>query len=149
MKCTAIIKDRHIISEIDMADGVYDIDIKEKDKSRTYEQIKKLWAMIDDISRHEYGDVSQSELIYFQILQMSGIETNKIIIHESAVNDLRKKVRSLRIVSRETISHQPYAVCQVCLKGISEMSKTELSKVIETAVRWCGELGIEIEREKI
>lgn len=145
MRTTVKVKDHTIQSRVDLPDGFYDMDIKEKDRSRTYEQIKKLWATIDDISRAEYGDVSQSESIYFHILQMSGIDTYKIPIPENALADFRKKVKSLRVLTGEVVNGQPYVVVQVCLKGISEMSKKELSQVIDTAIRWCAELGIESE----
>lgn len=145
MRYTAEIKDNHITSEIKLADGVYDVEIKKRGASKTYEQVKKLWATIDDISRAEYGDVSQSTNIYLQILNMAGVRTDKVLIPEEAVKDLKKKTKALAVISRETINHKPYAVVNVCFAGISEMTKGEVANVIESAIRWATELGIESE----
>jgi len=148
MRSNAIIKEGQILNTFNLNDGVYHIDIRPVSSARSYEQIKKLWATIDDISREEYGDISQSNSIYLKILQMSGIRTDRILIPEIAVDDLKKKAKALEIVSRETINHQPYALVNVCFAGISEMTKVEVSSVIETAIRWASELGIDTELER-
>ena len=148
MRLNGTIKDNRIVNLIDLKDGVYDIEIKPKGDSKTYEQVKKLWATIDDISRNEYGDTSQSVNIYLQILQMAGVRTDKALIPEVALNDLQKKVKALNVVSKETINHEPYVVVHICLSGISEMSKKEVANVIEVAIRWASELGIDTELER-
>ena len=148
MKLNALVKSNYIVNKFDLEDGVYSIDLKKKGDSKTYEQVKKLWATIDDISRAEYGDISNSTHTYLQILSQAGVRTDKVLIPEVAVEDLRKKVKALDVVSRETVNHQPYAVVNVCLTGISEMSKSEVSQVIEVAVRWASELGIDTDLER-
>lgn len=148
MKSNAVIKDCRIQNTFNLNDGVYSVEIRPISSARSYEQIKKLWATIDDISRAEYGDISQSGNIYLQILAMSGIRTDRILIPEVAVEDLKKKARAVNVVSREIINHQPYALVNTSFTGISEMTKAEVSEVIETAIRWAAELGIETELER-
>lgn len=143
MKTLINVKENAITTKLNLPDGTYEIDVKEKDKTKTLQQVRKLWATIDDISRHEYGDISQSQNIYFQILKMAGIETDKLAIPESALPHIQKKFRAVHIVSNEVINHIPYVVIQICYKGLSEMTKKEASQVIDTAIRWCSELGIE------
>lgn len=145
MKTLIKVEDNRIVSDIGLDNGVYEVRIKEKDVTHSYEQIKKLWATIDDISRAEYGDVSESETIYFQILNMAGVTTYKYLVPTASVNQLRKKVRALKEISHETIDHQAYSMVNICLKGVSEMSKKEVSQVIETTIRWATELGVQTE----
>lgn len=142
MKSLLKVKDNKIISDINLPDGTYEADIKKKDKSHTIEQIKKLWATIDEISKAQCGNTSMSEQIYFQILSMSGVETTKFAIDERALDDLRKKVRTLVVIGKEIVNHKPYAIVNVCLKGVSEMSKSQVSKIIETTIQYGSELGI-------
>lgn len=149
MKLNAIIKDQRIETLISMPDGVYELNIREKGDAKTYEQVKKLWATIDDISRSEYGDISQSSNIYLQILDMAGVRTDKLLIPKEAIKDLKKKVRALSVVSEEMINHIPYSLVNVCLSGISDMSKKEVANVIECAIKWASELGIDTELERI
>ena len=145
MKSNVWIKNGKIDSTFNLTDGYYEINIREKDTSRTYEQIKLLWATINDTSRADYGDISESENIYFQILQMAGIRTDEIILPEEALEDFKKRVRTLRVIGREVINHQPMVLVNVCMCGISEMSKKELSQVIETTIRYANEKGITTE----
>lgn len=145
MKLSAIIKDKKIIDTLDFEDGIYDIEIKQKGDSRTLEQIKKLWATIDDISRAEYGDTSQSKSIYLQILNMSGVQTSKLLMKEEALDLFKKKVRAYEIVSKEVVNHIPYVNVNCCFVGISEMSKREVANVIESAIRYASEVGVETE----
>ena len=145
MKSSVTIKDGKITDLFNLDDGSYDIDIKMKSSARTYEQIKKLWATINDISRADYGDISESENIYFQILQMAGVRTDEVILPEEALKDFRKKVRTLRVISHEIINHRPMVLVNACMCGISEMNKKELSSVIETTIRYANEKGIKTE----
>ena len=148
MRLLATIKDNRIEDYINLKDGEYYLDIKSKGKTKSFEQVKKLWATIDDISRAEYGDISQSSNIYLNILQMAGIDTYKMMLPEKALDDLKKKTKAVGVISRETINHQPYLLVNVCLVGISEMNKYEVSQVIDCAIRWASELGIETELER-
>ena len=147
MKSLAVVKNRQI--HIDLPDGVYDMDIRPKGDSKTYEQVKKLWATIDDISRAEYGDTRMAVHIYLLVLRMAGVRTDKVLIPEAAAPDLKRKARAMEIVSRETIDHTPYVVANVCFAGISEMNKKEVAAVIDSAIRWASELGIETELETL
>lgn len=144
MKYYLEIKDNKVANNINLPNGTYDCEIKIKDKSHTIEQIKKLWATIDDISKAQYGNTSMSEEIYFQILSISGVETTKFAIREEAVKDLRKKVRTLVVIGNEVINHIPYSIVNVCFKGVSEMSKSQLSKIIETTIKYGSELGLDM-----
>lgn len=149
MKLNAIIKDQKIETLISMPDGVYELNIREKGDAKTYEQVKKLWATIDDISRSEYGDISQSSNIYLQILDMAGVRTDKIWIPSEAIKDFKKKVRALSIVATDVVNHVDYSLVNVCLSGISDMNKKEVANVIECAIKWASELGIDTELERI
>lgn len=149
MKLNAVIKNNQVKTTIPVPDGVYELSLKQRGDSKTYEQVKKLWATIDDISRNEYGDVSQSNNIYFQILEMAGVRTDKIIIPKDAIKDLKKKVKAISVISEETIGGISSAVVNVCLTGISDMNKKEVASVIEVAIKWATELGIDTELGEI
>lgn len=145
MKLNAVIKNNQVKTTIPVPDGIYELSLKQRGDSKTYEQVKKLWATIDDISRDQYGDVSQSNNIYLQILEMAGVRTDKLIIPKDAIKDLKKKVKAISVVSEETIEGIPSAIVNVCLTGISDMSKKEVASVIEVAIKWATELGIDTE----
>lgn len=148
MKTYLEIKNNKVLNSISLQDGTYDCEIKIKDKSHTIEQIKKLWATIDDISKAQYGNTSESENIYFQILSISGVATQKLAIKEECIKDFQKKVRTMVVIGNEIIKHEPYVIVNACFKGVSEMSKSELSKVIENTIMFANENGIQTELER-
>lgn len=141
------IKNNLVQNKINLPDGTYDVEIKVRDKSHTIEQIKKLWATIDDISKAQNGDTSKSMDIYFEILNICGIATQKIAIRNDVLNDFLKSCRAYSIIGNETIKHQEYTIVNACFKGVSQFSKKELSNTIETTIRYASELGITTELE--
>lgn len=148
MKTFLEVQDNRVINTIALADGKYDVEIKTKDKSHTIEQIKLLWATIDEISKAQCGNTSMSEDIYFQILQTSGVATQKLAIREDCLKDFKKKVRTLKLIGNEVIDHQPYVIVNACFKGVSEFTKQELSKAIETTIMLASEFGISNDLER-
>lgn len=149
MKTMVSIKDHKIVSDLNLDDGVYNISIHKRCDDKTYNQVKKLWATIDDISMKLYGDKSQSQLIYLQILHMAGRRTEKLIIEDDAIPALRRMVKSIAIVQRDVVNGKPMCVVDVCLEGISEMSRSEVASVIDSCIKYAIESGVDpqIERE--
>lgn len=143
MKTIVNIKDKQCISVLNLEDGTYNISINKRCDDKTVKQIKGLWATIDDISEKLYGDRSGADLIYHQILHMAGQRTEKMVIEEIALNDFRKVVKSIEVKSREVVNGKPMCVCDVCLVGVSEMSKKEVTQVIDSCVRYALECGVD------
>lgn len=143
MKTIVNVKDKQVISVLNLEDGTYNISINKRCDDKTVKQVKGLWATIDDISEKLYGDKSRSEGIYHQILHMAGQRTEKVIIEELALDDFKKVVKSIDVVSREVVNGKPMCVCDVCLVGVSEMSRREVIQVIDSCVRYALECGVE------
>ena len=68
MKTYVSIKDHKITSDLNLEDGTYTIVINKKCDNKTLDQVKKLWATINDISVKLYGNKSESDNIYTQIV---------------------------------------------------------------------------------
>lgn len=143
MKTLVSIKDHKITSSFDLDDGVYNITIHKRCNDKTYKQVKGLWATIDDISEKLYGNKSQSQEIYMQILHMAGRRTEKMIIDEDAIPELQKFVKSIAIVYRDVVNGKAKCVVDVCFEGISEMSRNEVAAVIDTCINYAIECGVE------
>lgn len=149
MKTIVNVRDHRIVSEMNLEDGAYNISIHKMCDDKTYQQVKKLWATIDDISTRLYGDRSQAQQIYMQILHMAGKRTEKLIVDEDALPVLSRHVKSLAVVYRDVVNGVPKCLVDVCLEGISEMSRKEVSAVIDSCINYAIECGVDpqIERE--
>ena len=145
MKSTITIKDKKVTSNLDLEDGVYAISITKKGDEKSLEQVKKLWATCSDIAEALYGLKSEKDKVYMQILKMAGVRTYKLVLEENALETFmnNRNVKCVSVLSREVVNHRPMALVEVCMTGISEMDKKEVSRVIEECCRYAVECGIE------
>lgn len=152
MKSIVQIKDKKVIDSVNLEDGQYRLSIEKVCDSKTLEQTRKLWATCSDISQKLYGNKSEKESVYIQILKMAGQRTFKLMIMEDAIEDLKKQkgVKCISVLSRDVINHTPYAYIDVCMTGISDMDKKEVSQVIDCACKYADEVGVipQIERSQ-
>lgn len=149
MRTTIDIKDNVCTSKLNVEDGTYNITLSRKYDDKTVEQVRKLWATCTDISVELYGDKSKKDNIYLQVLKMAGQRTALIQLEEELVEKVRPSFKALDVISREVVNHKAWALCEVCVVGISQMDKREVSKVIESCQRYADEVGVpnQLERE--
>lgn len=142
MKTIFEVKNGKVINSIDVKDGTYVGSLNQKQNDKTQEQIRKLWATIDEISKKVNGNKNDNMSIYFQILLDSGQHNFKVVIPETALDDFKRNVRCLRVLSREVVNHRPMVVVETCMVGVSEMDKKEVAQVIKTCIRYADEIGV-------
>jgi len=144
MRSQVVIKDNKVTSTLNLPDGTYNINISKISDDKTLDQVRKLWATIGDISTNLYGNTSEKDNIYLQILKMAGQRTYQLTMEEDVLDAFikNKSIKCLSVKSREVVHHKVYVLCEVVMTGISEMDRKEVSKVIDVACRWCDELGI-------
>jgi len=151
MRSQIQIKDNLVVNRVNLEDGTYNCSFSKKTDDKTLEQVRKLWATIGDISKKLYGDTSEKDSIYIQILQMAGQRTYQVTMEEDAIDDFKKNktIKCISIKSREVIGHKAYVLMDVCMTGISEMDKKEVSQVIESCIKYANECGVipQVERE--
>ena len=150
MKTYVSIKDHKITSDLNLEDGTYTIVINKKCDNKTLDQVKKLWATINDISVKLYGNKSESDNIYTQILHMAGVRTHMLVLDDRALADLRDYTKHIYVKERSVVNGRPMALVEVCFSGISEMTRKEVSEVIDCCIRYADEVGVEpyLEREE-
>lgn len=144
MKSIVHIKDKQIVSLLNLEDGEYRISIEKKCDDKTLDQTRKLWATCSDISEKIYGTKAEKDVIYLQILRMAGQRTYRLTLEEDALEEFKKQkgIKAVSILSRDIINHKPYVYVEVCMSGISEMDKKEVSQVIDACCRYAEEVGV-------
>lgn len=118
------------------------IEITVPGKKKTNQQNKYLWALLGDISTVLNGNRNDDENIYCQILEQTGakVEYYQCINREDAIDRLRRIFRAVKIVD-----HRGDTVIVKCFIGTSEMNTAEMNKVIDKALEYAHEVGIETE----
>jgi len=151
MKSTIQIKDKKVQSSLNLEDGTYRISIEKKCDDKTLDQTRKLWATCTDISEKIYGNKQDKDVVYLQVLRMAGQRTFRLTIEEDAIDEFKKQngIKCVSILSRDVINHRAMAYIEVCMSGISDMDKKEVSKVIDACCHYADEVGVisQLERE--
>lgn len=148
MKKTIEIKNNICTSTFDVEDGTYNITLSKRYDDKTFDQVRKLWATCTDISVALYGNKSMKDNIYLQILKMAGQRTALMQLEEELVDKVRPSFKALDVIDREVVNHKAWALCEVCVVGISQMDKKEVSKVIDCCCQYASEVGCESQLER-
>lgn len=122
---------------IDLEDGRYEVEIKEIGKGRSLQQNSMLWAIIGEISKKNCGSLLDNELIYLQLLEMSGAKYTDIVIVPDAYEDFKRMVRHTKVLGKvdDKLAIRVF-------EGSSTMNTKEMSNLIDFALRYAEENGI-------
>lgn len=122
--------------------GEYDVEIKKPRNKRSLNQNALLWELIGNISFEECGSYAETERIYLQILEMAGAKCTFVMVPTEAVEKLREMVRHIRERDTRVYNGVEMTVVQ-CYEGTSKMNTEEMAKVIDTALIYAEERGID------
>lgn len=122
-------------------DTEYVISIDRVKNKRSLNQNALLWKLIGEIDKAENGRRTREddEAIYFIILQMASIRTEVVETrYLTAVQALKAQFHVK--VTEDDVLHT--YVCEI-FPGTSRMDTQEMNEVIEQALRYANEVGID------
>jgi len=115
---------------------------------KTIKQLRCLWGLIDQISIEQNGDTSQSEKIYFHLLVTAGIHTDVLVCDDNGLKCIKKKFRHYHILDEQMKKDRLWYAVRVCYKGVSTFTKKDMSKFIDTTLKYIAENGIELTQKQ-
>lgn len=123
---------------IDLKDGKYSVEITDYKKGRSLNQNAYLWKLINEISKKENGDYTESQNIYIMMLRMAKAKHTDLIIQKEALEDFRKLYRDIDVLktSDDMVVIRAY-------QGSSQMDTKEMSELIDVAIKYAQEVGID------
>lgn len=132
--------DRPVLLE----DGVYSIDFQQVENNRTIRQNSMLWGLIGEICKSENNDLGDKYSVYMNLLQMAGADYKVVAMEEVAFPSFKKGwgIDKCKIVSRFMAKGVPY-VQVYCFFGSKYMTTKEFGQLIDTALKYASEIGIE------
>ena len=156
MKCTAYLEsitaDGHLVFQLpenaleaasSLRPGfLYTLDVSSEMEGRSLPQNGLLWKIISDINMAENGSrkTSDDKAIYKNILVMAGVGVNVVTIHKDQIKELAKQFRVVEIIDK----FDNYYVCK-CYIGTSSMTVGQMSAVIDAALMYAENLGLDPE----
>ena len=130
---------------VNIQDGEYHIEIKElKKMKRSDRQNSMLWALVNQICKKLNGNIAESYELYCQILEMAGAHYDDIKCKHEALDTLKVLTKHVKVVSQEEEDGVLWDYCWV-FKGISEMDTAEANALIDTALNYASEVGIDVD----
>ena len=117
----------------------YYITIEKVSRKRSANQNALLWKMVGEIDKEINGrrtDEDDME-IYCQILEMASVRSTLIVCLTEAENFVKQRFRAVRVLARDAdrVELEVYP-------GTSDMNSKEMSQVIEQALRYAEEVGV-------
>jgi hypothetical protein len=122
-------------------------ELKVNEKSRSYEQNRLLWEIIGKISEHENGTRRTTETwrIYGSLLVKANIKYTEVRALTKAKELLEASFRAVIEVpnsSKETKLGE--SKLYWVFYGSSTYTSKEMTMLIDCAMDWAGELGVEL-----
>lgn len=127
-----------------LKDGTYSIKFQDIEKGRTTRQNSMLWGLISEICKSENNNLTDKYDVYMNLLQMAGADYKIVAMEEAAFPSFKKGwgIDRCKVVSRFMAKGIPY--CEVyCFFGSSMMTTKEFGHLIDTALNYAAEIGIE------
>lgn len=137
---------RKTVAQLKEADLI-SCELKVNEKSRSYEQNSLLWELISKISEHENGTRRQDELwrIYGQLLIKANIKYTEIRAVVKAKDILEASFRAVvEIPNSRKESKLGETALYWAFYGSSTFTTKQMTELIDCAMDWCAEIGVEI-----
>lgn len=126
----------------------YAIDIKAPSKKRSINQNSYLWELIGEIDLVENGHKTKEDdiAIYINLLKMSGAKVETLLMKMDALQDFKDRTseiyRAYEILEKFNVDGEWWAQVK-CYYGSSKMRTDEMAKLIDTALSYASEIGID------
>lgn len=134
--------------QVDLKDGKYQVEIKDIKNKRSLDQNAMLWGIICDISKKLYGDLSEKDSIYLQLLEMAGAKYTILTLLEEAFNDKALDsfgIRNYREIARETKPNGKVFVSVIAFYGSSTFNTKEMANLIDATIKYATNVGVPVD----
>lgn len=132
---------------VSIPDGEYQLDIRDaKNLKRSDRQNSMMWGIVNQIAKKLDGNTSGAYGLYCQILEMSGIPYWEYRIDDRALDNAKKLLKHVKVVSQDIEGDRLMDNCWV-FPGISEMTTGEASQLIDTVKWYASEVGIDVDED--
>ena len=121
--------------------------ISDKKESKTNQQNRYAWKLISMIDKKINGYRSDEMELYKMILKQSNISPIYLEGLEATQTALEQTFRVVEVIERRLSQRGTETLLFKCHKGISLLTKEEMSDLIEVILQYCAEYEIEVERE--
>lgn len=94
--------------------------------------IKKIFAQLSYQSKQICGDDSMKKQLYLDLLKNAGIETYKIFLPKKHYESFtqKAKINAMKITKEAVVDHQVYVEIEIPTKGLSDLTKREISQIV-------------------
>lgn len=130
---------------IDMEDGEYDVEIKTLGKSRTERQNNLMWALCRAIAKTQDGHRGDADEVYKLLLQRAAVKTYTCCVTPKDLERIKScgEYRGHRVIQSGFTEKGVKMDYIEVFAGSSKFDTKEMTQLIDVAMDWAEELGIE------
>ena len=121
--------------------------ISDKKEVKTQQQNRYAWKLISMIDKKINGIRSDEMQLYKVILKQANINPVYLEGLEATQQALEQTFRVVEVIESRTSQKGVETLLFKCHKGISLLTKEEMSDLIEVILQYCSEYEIAVERE--
>lgn len=132
--------DYHSKARLEELSGDITMEISRKVKKRTNHQNGYLWALLGDISQIQNGNRNSDIDLYCSILEEVGAK----VMYFQCLNN-KEEIEALKQVFRvvKIAENRGDTVMLKCYVGTSKMDTVEMNKIIDKALEYAYEVGLD------
>lgn len=131
------------LDELDKS-KTYEISIKEKKSDRSIQQNNLYWDIIGEIAKVQ-GYKDDTEL-HLQMLEKCGTKTTMIPVIKEAIPMLKEAFRVVKPMYKIKSENDNELIVCKCYFGSSTFNTKEMTELIECALEWASNCGIDIRK---
>ena len=113
-------------------------EVKEKKSTRSLQQNKMLWELINKIAKIQGQDDME---VYCELLERADAKSDYILARPETEEGLRKNFRGVKFIRQQIVNETIFNVYKVYI-GSSKMTTKEMTELLEITLKMCSELRI-------
>lgn len=135
---------KQVINWILEQDSAKFFEIKEKKTTRSLQQNKMLWELINKIAKTQNQEDME---VYCALLERANALSDYYMIEkrdrtdEEMEDSLRKNFRGVKFIRRQIVNNKECNIYKVYI-GSSKMNTKEMTELLDITIQLCSELGI-------
>ena len=126
-------------------DETYQIDITPYRSKRSRDQNGFFWALLGEIEKHLSGRFMDEFSLYCQILEMANVKYEYVMCLPEAVLNVTHEFRAIHKVDEREYNGVQMVVLK-CYIGSSKFTIKQMNELIEVAIDYARQSGIDVDR---
>lgn len=126
----------------DLKKIAYTLEVKPVRSKRSLNQNAYFWSLVNEIDEKLNGHRKNNQELYCQLLEMADIKYEVIQFIAEALPLIKDQFRAVKVIEHRQIKNNDCIVAK-CFYGSSNFDKEEMSRLIDVALDYAAQSGVD------